>query len=255
MESFGSLGFFKSFGSFDFLILVGILVALIVMVFSYIFSIKSFNKLPAKNKLMEEKVLPELISKYGKVISLDVSNFKRSISFERGETIFNLKVTPISIGDSYLELTENKIQFSVTNLREKFYIRQKSFFAPDNFEGCQSVQITMYDDFIFYSLHPQFLSNLMQNEKIRSEIYKYRKKVSRKFSVAFENEVMTIIWDRSRNDGEIAWDTAIYRETPQAEVQKLEQICQTAVVFYDELKKLEGESWKQKFMETIPSTG
>ena len=95
----------------------------------------------------------------------------------------------------------------------------------------------MPKDFIFYSLNPQFMSNLLQSEKIRSEIYKYQKKFSREFSVAFVYGSFTVTWHRAPNDGsdEISWN--VKDETPDDEVRRLAQICQTAVVFYDELTK------------------
>ena len=226
LKSFDLLAIFKAFGSFDFLILIGIVIFLIGMVFSVIYAFKSFIKRQEKANLMEEKVLPELISKFGKVISIEAANYDRSIQFERHGTIFDVKVTSTSDG-SGANGTKNIVQFSLLNLREKFYIHHKSFFSSKTFEECQLVPVTMPDDFIFYSLNPQFLLDLMQNEKIRNEIYKYQKKYCNQFSIAFENSLLTVTWSPMEYE----------HESPHDEAQKLEQICQTAVIFYDELAK------------------
>ena len=230
--------FLKSFDLlFVILGLISFLIFLIGAPFFVYRIIKSVNKRQERSNLMEEKVLPKIGSKFGKVISVEASNFNRLIRFERNETLFELKVTPLFDSDGSPTQTENKVQFSLPNLHEKFYVQHKSFFGSNYPSDCPKVQVTMPNDFIFHSLNPQFLSNLMQNEKIRSEVYKYQKKVSRKFSVAFENGVLTIIWNRGPNDGEFTWDNSLDGETSQNEAQKLEQICQTAVVFYDELAK------------------
>lgn len=240
LKVFGLLGTVRAWGFSDFLILIGVLIGIVVlligMVLFVIHTIKSVIKRQEKAKLMEEKVLPELISKFGKVLSTEAVNYNRSARFERHETLFELKVTPTHDSEGQLIGTVNKVEFKLPNLREKFYIRHKSFFAAKTLGGCQSVQVTMPKDFIFYSLNPQFLLSLMEKEKIRSEIYKYQKKVSQQFSVAFENGVMTIIWHRDLNY-EITWETRMIGGTTQTEEQGLEQICQTAAVFFDELAK------------------
>lgn len=230
---FGLLGiFYNDSGSFDFLILIGIVIFLIAMVFSLIWAFKSFIKRQEKAHLMKEKVLPELISKFGKVISIEAANYERSIRFERQGTVFDVKVTSLSA-----DLTKNIIQLNLPNLRERFYILHKSLLSSETYEGCQSVQITMSNDFMFYSLNPQFLANLTQKDNIRSEIYKYQKKVTRQFSIAFENGLFTADWHRTLLDGELNWETGIDQETSQTEGLKMQQLCQTAVVFHDELAK------------------
>lgn len=225
--------FLKSFGFFDFLVLTGIVIFLIGMIFWIIYAFKSFIKRQEKADLMKEKVLPELISKFGKVISIEAANYDRSIRFERYGTIFDVKVTAIST-----EKVRNIIQFSLPNLREEFYIQHRDFFLFKNPSGCPEVKLTMPDDFIFHSKNPQFLANLVAKDTIRNEIYKYQRKVSRQFNIAFENGLFTVDWHRGFRDGELTLETGIDQETSQIEGQKLEQLCQTAVVFYDELAKI-----------------
>lgn len=95
----------------------------------------------------------------------------------------------------------------------------------------------MPDDFIFHSFNPHFLANLIAKDNIRGEIYKYQRKVSRQFNIAFENGLFTVDWHRGFRDGKLTWESGIGQETSQIEGQKLEQLCQTAVVFHDELAK------------------
>lgn len=241
------LGMFRAFGFFDFLILVGILLVLIVFVFSSFHIIKFLIKRQETMKLMEEKILPEIASKFGKLVSLEVSFFARSLSFERNESLFELKVKPIFSpkSNNFMLATvygtdecEYRIQFTVPNLREKFYIGHKSFFRSNYPADCQEVQVSMPDDFIFHSLNPGYLLSLMEKEKVRQEMYKYQKKFSRPFNIAFENGVFTVTWHRGPSDGEFNLESVLYGDNSQIESQKLEQICQTAVVFHDEIVAL-----------------
>ncbi len=237
LKNVGLLAFFKAFGSLEFLILIG-------AVLTIIYRLRSDIKRHKEAKLIKEDVLPELISNFGKVISIEAYNYDRSIRFERHDTIFDVKVTSTSDGTMVIG-TENIVQFNLLNLREKFYIQSKSIFAPKTLKECQSVQVTMPGDFIFYSLNPQFLLNLMQKDTIRNEIDKYQKKSTRSFEIAAENGVLTLTWNRRLyHNGEFTLENWTYGETLQTEAQKLEQICQTAVVFYDELAKKQMETAK-----------
>lgn len=69
---------------------------------------------------MEEKILPKLISKFGKVISIEAFQRKRLVQFERNGTLFELKVTGRVDGSGDLDGTVNVIQFKLSN---------KSFFG------------------------------------------------------------------------------------------------------------------------------
>jgi hypothetical protein len=236
-RGFGLL--FRPFGFYDFLIIVGILVSLVILLLSLIYAFRSLIKRQEQASLMKEKVLPEIISGFGKVISIEASHLNRSIRFERHGTIFDLQVAPLADGDSSVDVTENILRFSLPNFSEKFYIQHKSFFSANRPSDCREVQAIMPDDFIFHSLNPEFLLDLLQKENIRGEIYRYQKKFSRRFSIAFENGSFTVIWHRGfyDNDDEITINKALYGESPQNEIKKIEQICRTAVVFHDELTK------------------
>ena len=82
----------------------------------------------------------------------------------------------------------------------------------------------MPDDFIFHSLNSQFLLSLLEKKKILTELDKYPSSWMNQFKIAFENSLFIISWGFIR-----------LRERNKAE--KLEQICQTAVVFYDEISE------------------
>ncbi len=238
LKNVGLFAFFKASGFLEFLFVIG-------AVFSFIYILRSSIKRHQEAKLIKEEVLPELISNFGKVISIEAYNYYRSIRFERHDTIFDVKVTSTSRGGMTIIGTENIVQFNLPNLREKFYIQSKSLFAPKTLKECQSVQVTMPGDFIFYSLSPQFLLNLMQKDTIRDEIDKYQKKFTFYFEIAAENGVFTLTWVRRLyHNGEFTLENCTYGETLQTEAQKLEQICQTAVVFYDELAKKQMETAK-----------
>jgi hypothetical protein len=92
----------------------------------------------------------------------------------------------------------------------------------------------MPKDFIFYSFNAQFLLSLLEKEKISAEIYKYPSDWYNRFRVGFENDVFILTW-------------RVSGEQQQYKAENLQQICQTAVIFYDELsiktdfgKRIEG---------------
>lgn len=224
----------KSFGLWEALILIVCLLLFVWMFYLAYRSIKNLKKGQEKARLMEEDILPKFISKFGKVISIVYD--KGQVKFERNGMLFD--VASKGDGRENSDVIITTVQFSLPDNREKFFIHHKSYFSSKTYEACESVQVVMPNDFVFYSLNPQYLLDLLQSEKIRDEIYKYQKKFSREFSVAFVYGSFTVTWHRHPDDGtdEISWD--LWKdETPNEEVRRLAQICQTAVVFYDELTK------------------
>ncbi len=217
------LGNFNLFGAFEpsnFQLLMGGAIMLIVSII-LLFILGIVVSREAKEKrLFMEKVMPEIASKFGKALSASES----ALRFERNDTIFDAQIKSVSLGDGAKEI-EFEVQFNLPNLHEKFFIQHKSIFSKYS-SDCQPILISvMPKDFIFHSLNAQFLLSLLEKEKILTEIYKYPSDWSNRFRLAFENGVFIITW----RVGD--------RERKKNEAGNLQQICQTAVVFYDELSK------------------
>jgi len=224
-----SLSFF--FENFDLIIIFepsnfqvimgGVIVLIVSIILLFIMGIIESRQAKEK-RLFMEKIMPEIASKFGKAISASES----ALRFERNETIFDAQIKSAPAG-SFNEAKEIvfEVQFNLPNLQEKFFIQHKSIFSKYS-SDCQPILISaMPKDFIFYSLNTQFLLSLLEKEKIRTEIYKYPSDWYNRFRIAFENGGFIITW---RVAG---------RERQKNETENLQQICQTAVVFYGELSE------------------
>jgi hypothetical protein len=201
-------------------IIAGIAIVLVIILIIFIIFTIAAREEEKNRVLMEQKFMPEIASKFGKAISVSAD----ALRFERNETIFDAKISPVntSVGKSKISETEFEVRFDLPNLQEKFFIRHKSVFSKHS-SDCQPVLLSeMPEDFIFHSLNPQFLSSLLEKEKIRAEIYKYPSDWFNRFGIAFENGVFIITWRVAGG---------------KREAEKLEQICQTAVIFYNELSE------------------
>ncbi len=172
---------------------------------------------------MREKIMPEIASKFGNIIFANAD----ALGFEHNGTSFEAKILWISTAE--IEEAEFIIQSKVASVQEKFFIQHQSAFsnsAPD----CEQMHLsTMPEGFIFHSFNPQFLLSLLENEKILNEIYKYPNDWFNRFRIAFENDEYIISWRIS----------GMSRETEPEKISgKLQQLCQTAIVFQDEMVKL-----------------
>lgn len=177
------------------------------------------ERIKKKNAVLIKEELPEIAAKFGKSISVSAD----ALRFECEETIFEAKITSAESSD--ITSTEFEVRFNLPSLQEKFFIQHKSAFSKYSAD-CEPLLLSaMPDDFIFHSLNSQFLLTLLEKEKILTELDKYPGSwLNQFFRIAFENNVFIISW-------------AFIGLHERNKIQKLEQICQTAVVFYDELTK------------------
>jgi hypothetical protein len=216
-ESFGLLAVIAQR---DFYLIIGFLVFIGVSLIVWIVQaqVKKKNALTRK-----EKQMPEIATKFGKAVSVSAD----ALCFEHNETIFEaeIKSEEINLDSSNMTSTEFEVKFSLPNLREKFFIQYKSAFS--NYPAdCEPLLLSaMPADLIFHSLNSQFLLSLLEKKKILIELDKYPNIYwGNQFRISFENCVFTISWK-------------FLNLKEQTKAEKLEQICQTAVVFYDELTK------------------
>lgn len=196
------------------------------------------HKAEEKERPLAEKAMSETVSKFGKVVSVEAmrsGDYQTifggvlsvdEVRFERNQTIFDAKIELLSnILAANVRETLFSVQFNLPNLQEKFFIQHHSVFSKSS-NDCRPVSLSVAPkNFIFHSLNTQFLFALLEKEKILAEIYKYPSDWFNSFGTAFENGVFIITWKKS---GELE------QNNPER-LQSLEQLCQTAVTFYDEL--------------------
>lgn len=193
---------------------------IIAVIVAAIFS----HQIKRRNELeMKEQIMPGIASKFGKSTFTNAD----ALGFEHNGTLFEAKILWISTAE--IEEAEFIIQSKVAGIQEKFFIQHQSVFstfAPD----CEQIHLSaMPEGFTFHSLNPQFLLSLLENKKILDEIYKYPSGWFNRFRIAFENDEYNISWRIS----------GMSRETePEKISEKLQQLCQTAIIFQDEMVKL-----------------
>ena len=212
---FGNFALLAVFVQPYFYIVGGFLLFLLVALIAWFID----EQIKKKNAVLrKEEHLPEIAAKFGKAISVSAD----ALCFERNETIFDAKIESVELSD--FTSTEFEVRFNLPNLQEKFFIQHNSAFSKYPAD-CEPLLISaMPDDFIFHSLNSQFLLSLLEKKKILTELDKYPSSWMNQFKIAFENSLFIISWGFIR-----------LRERNKAE--KLEQICQTAVVFYDEISE------------------
>lgn len=237
IADFDLIGIF-AFSNFQIIVTVILLILafLLIIYVAFVFQ----HKAEEKNRPLLEKAMSEIASKFGNVVFIDVMRselnqtiFGNVISadamrFERNQTIFDAKIELLSnpLGSSAKE-TLFSVQFNLPNLQEKFFIQHRSVFSKYS-DDCLPILLSVAPkDFIFHSPNAQFLLSLLEKEKILAEIYSYPSDWLNLFRITFENGVFIITW---KNSGNLA------RNNPER-LQKLQQICQTAVIFYDELSE------------------
>lgn len=235
LADFDLIGLFALSNFQIILTVISLIIAFLMIVWvAFIFA----HKAEEKNRPLIEKTMSETASKFGKVISVDALRSGRNqtifenvlsvdaMRFERNQTIFDAKIELLAnVLASNSKETLFSVQFNLPNLQEKFFIQHRSVFSKYS-NDCQPIPLSVAPkDFIFHSLNAQFLLSLLEKEKILAEIYNYPSDWLNRFRIAFENGVFIITW---RKSGKWA------RNNPER-LQRLEQICQTAVIFYDEL--------------------
>ncbi|MGC2235581.1 MAG: hypothetical protein WA584_05445 [Pyrinomonadaceae bacterium] len=157
------------------------------------------------------KVFYAAANEFGAPVSFD--NY--SASFERNGICFECEFPR--------DKTNNrvKVRFYIPNVRQKFIIQHNALLKKELFD-CQYLTSSPLPKDIFLSAGNQdFLLNLLKNKNILDEIYNYPAGFASGFSIVFDDgsfEIEKIPKFSEYHDG-------------------FYQLCQTAVVFHDELKK------------------
>jgi hypothetical protein len=174
--------------------------------------------LQRKEKAARFKAFYAVVQDFGKPVSF--RNF--DARFERGETVFDAEF-PRHKHD----MTFN-VRFSITKLYESFIIQHREVFTK-SIPGCNPVVPSpLPENFIVSSSSAEFLLNLLKNRRILDEIYNYPNKFLGRFIISFETGNFEIEWTPDIN----------------SQIADFYRVCQTAVVFHDELKKLVAANQK-----------
>jgi hypothetical protein len=152
---------------------------------------------------------------FGRPVSFD--NF--TAAFERDGTQFDCSF-PSGKYDTAL-----KASFYVSNVRQSFIIQHDSF-NRKTLPQCGLFNSTLAPgDFLLQceagAASENFLTNLLQNKNIASELEMYPKSMMTAFSIVFDDGSFEIAWTPGASE----------------QIDGFYQVCRTAVAFHDELKK------------------
>lgn len=168
-----------------------------------------------KEQAARFKVYYSTVQELGTPISYN----KHSAAFQHGETRFDIVFPKNEHHNAY------HVTFYLPNLSQKFSIQNKTI-ATRYDSDCQIIQESpLPPEYLLQSRKPEFLLELLKIPDIRNEILNYGASFWGRFYVSF-------------NDGsfEIEWVPPVGEQ-----IDGIYTICRTAVVFHDELKKLQKE--------------
>ena len=166
-----------------------------------------------KEKAARFEVYYATVQELGKPISYN----KNSASFERNGTRFDVDFPQ---GEHKLFF---KVNFYLPNLREKFSIQNKSL-ATTHHSDCYRIQedSPLPEEYLLQTTHPAFLLNFLKNPQIKNEVLNYNASLWGRISISLEDGNFEMIWTPPISE----------------QIDGFQQVCRSAVVFHDELKKL-----------------
>jgi len=172
-----------------------------------------------KEKAARFEVYYSTVQELGKPISYN----KNSASFERNGTRFDVDFPQ---GEYKLFF---KVNFYLPNIREKFSIQNKSL-ATTHHSDCYRIQedSPLPEEYLLQTSHPAFLLNFLKNPEIKSEVLNYNASLWGRISISLEDGSFEMIWTPPISE----------------QIDGFHQICRSAVIFHDELKKFAGKSGK-----------
>jgi hypothetical protein len=165
-----------------------------------------------REKAARFEVYYKTIQEFGRPISFG----NEDAAFERNGTRFDVDF-PKGKYSFYF-----KVNFRLPNMREKFSIQNKSL-ATVHHEDCLVIQDSpLPPEYLVQSRNPVFLSNLLKKREILGEILNYKASFWGRTVISFDD-----------GDFEMMWTPPVSEQ-----IDGFYQVCQTAVVFHDELKRV-----------------
>jgi hypothetical protein len=149
--------------------------------------------------------------------------FGKPLSFGNLDAAFERDGTRIDVdfpkGENSLFF---KVNFRVPNLWQKFSIQNRTI-ATRYDDDCQVMMDSgLPQEYAVQARNPEFLLNLLKNRAVRDEILNYNATFWGRILIAFDD-----------GDFEMIWTPPISEQ-----IDGFYQICQSAAVFHDELKKI-----------------
>lgn len=115
-----------------------------------------------------------------------------------------------------------KVNFHIPNLYHKFSVQNRTL-ATRYDDDCQVVlDSTLPQEYVVQARNPEFLLNFLKNRQIRDEILNYNASLWGRILIALDDGAFEMIWTPPVSE----------------QIEGFYQICQSAVVFHDELKRI-----------------
>jgi hypothetical protein len=141
---------------------------------------------------------------------------KHESAFERDGTRFDIKY-PHGKYENFF-----KVNFHLPKLGEKFSIQNRTL-ATRYDDDCRTIEnSTLPPEYLVQSRNPEFLLNFLKNRAVRDEILNYTASIWGRILISLDGGYFQITWVPPVSE----------------QIEGFYRICQSAVVFHDELKKL-----------------
>jgi hypothetical protein len=152
-----------------------------------------------------------------------VREFGTPVSFGNLEAAFERNGTRFDVDFPQGEHRQFfKATFRIPQLREKFSIQNRTL-ATRFDDDCQVVQDSpLPPEYLVQSRHPAFLLNFLKRREIRDEILNFKASFWGRTLISLDDGDFEMIWTPPMSE----------------QIDGFYQICQSAVVFHDELKRI-----------------
>lgn len=141
---------------------------------------------------------------------------KTDAAFERDGTRFNIEYPQNENQPSF------KVNFFLSGIREKFVIQNRTIASrfPDDCPFLENSPLP--EDYAAQSRNPAFLLAFLNNPEVRGEILNYKASFWGRISISFDDGSFEMVWTPPISE----------------QIDGFYQLCKSAAVFHDELKKL-----------------
>ena len=168
--------------------------------------------LSRKEKSERFKIYYQTVEELGSPINFG----NRDAAFERAGTRFDVEF-PKGEHQQFF-----KVNFRIPNIRQKFSIQNRSL-ATSFHDDCQVIQESpLPPDYLVQADNPAFLLNFLQNRQILDEILNYKATFWGRILIALDHGDVEIVWTPPLSE----------------QIDGFYQICRSAAVFHDELKRI-----------------
>ena len=148
-------------------------------------------------------------------LGMPISFGNTTAAFERNGTRFDIDF-PKGENHQYF-----KLNFYLPNVREKFSIQNKTLITEFH-DDCQIIENSaLPQEYRVQSRSPEFLLNLLNQKHILNEIQNYPAGFFGRMLISFDDGSFEMIWTPPISE----------------QIEGFYQVCNSAVIFHDELKK------------------